>query len=166
MCLRGAPQYLLIKASVCVCLFISGCYSRRSPVALMRHKPALPTEAYTLSCHCTSTHSKPCHNKILSHSTYTTLESCIQTCLSVPLYMFGIVSCVFPSSLSVFSVMNGMLGVFPYQNISLSFFYHLHLFFPPCKVHLHFHSVFNSVTPLPPTKHLEAAKRTPSGGGK
>lgn len=75
VCLRGAPQYLLIKASVCVCLFISGCYSRRSPGALMRHKPPLPTEAYTVSCHCTSSHSKHCQNKIYlvlspNHSLY------------------------------------------------------------------------------------------------
>lgn len=75
VCLRGAPQYLLIKASVCVCLFISGCYSRRSPGALMRHKPPLPTEAYTVSCHCTSSHSKHCQNEIYlvlspNHSLY------------------------------------------------------------------------------------------------
>lgn len=31
----------------------------------MRHKPPLPTEGYTVSCHCTFSHS----NKILSLST-------------------------------------------------------------------------------------------------
>lgn len=35
----------------------------------MRHKPPLPTEGYTVSCHCTFSHSKPWHNKILSLST-------------------------------------------------------------------------------------------------
>lgn len=63
-CLQGAAQYLLIKASVCVCLFISDCYSRRSPQALMRYKPPLPTEAYTVSCHCTFSHSKAFHGKM------------------------------------------------------------------------------------------------------
>lgn len=82
VCLRGAPQYLLIKASVCVCLFISGCYSRRSPGALMRHKPPLPTEAYTVSCHCTSSHSKHCQNEILSLSTSVALLS-----LNLPIFI-------------------------------------------------------------------------------
>lgn len=35
----------------------------------MRHKPPLPTEGYTVSCHCTFSHSQPWHNKILSLST-------------------------------------------------------------------------------------------------
>lgn len=74
VCLRGALQYLLIKASVCVCLFISGCYSRRSPGALMRHKAPLPTEAYTVSCHCTSSHSKHCQNEHVSFSTSAALS--------------------------------------------------------------------------------------------
>lgn len=79
VCLWGALQYLLIKASVCVCLFISCCYSRRSPGGLMTHKPALPTEAYTVSCHCTSSHSKHCQNEISST-------------LSLTLYIFLYVS--------------------------------------------------------------------------
>lgn len=90
VCLRGPPQYLLIKASVCVCLFISGCYSRHSPGALMRHKPPLPTEAYTVSCHCTSTHSKHCQNEILSLSTPVALEGSILCCLSISLYILWI----------------------------------------------------------------------------
>lgn len=81
VCLWGAPQYLLIKASVCVCLFISCCYSRLSPGALMRHKPALPTEAYTVSCHCTSSHSKHYQNEIV----YFTLS-----CLNLSLYILYI----------------------------------------------------------------------------
>lgn len=87
VCLRGAPQYLLIKACVCVCLFISGCYSRRSPGALMRHKPPLPTEAYTVSCHCTSSHSKHCQNEILSLATSVALGGCLLSCLPVFLYI-------------------------------------------------------------------------------
>lgn len=95
VCLRGAPQYLLIKASVCVCLFICGCYSRRSPGALMRHKPPLPTEAYTVSCHWTSSHSKHCQNEILSLSTFVALEGCTLCCLSISLYILRIYIYIF-----------------------------------------------------------------------
>lgn len=79
VCLWGALQYLLIKASVCVCLFISCCYFRHSPGGLVTHKPALPTEVYTVSCHCTSSHSKHCQNEISST-------------LSLTLYIFLYVS--------------------------------------------------------------------------
>lgn len=57
--LLGTPRYFFIKASVYVCLFISVFYSRRSCGALKKHKALVSAEACTVSCHCTSTYSKP-----------------------------------------------------------------------------------------------------------
>lgn len=56
VCLLGAPPYPLIKACVCVCLFISCYYSRYSPGALKRHKSGVPVEANTVSRRCSFTH--------------------------------------------------------------------------------------------------------------
>lgn len=56
VCLLGAPPYPLIKACVCVCLFISCYYSRYSPGALEIHKSGVPVEANTVSCLCSFSH--------------------------------------------------------------------------------------------------------------
>ncbi len=166
VCLRGAPQYLLIKASVCVCLFISGCYSRRSPGALMRHKPPLPTEAYTVSCHCTSSHSKHCQNEIFSLSTSVALLSLNLSIYIVCIYSHTSFCWSFPHCLTSrqlgswesSSVMKGMLEV---VSPSKFFSFPLHLssfcFSPTYRVHLHFHIVlcgfFSHVTPPPTPPH-------------
>lgn len=62
----------------------------------MRHKPPVPTEAYTVSCHCTSSHSKH-QNEILSLSTSVALGGCILSCLPVSIYFIyiSIYMCVF-----------------------------------------------------------------------
>lgn len=161
VCLRGAPQNLLIKASVCVCLFISGCYSRRSPGALMRHKPPLPTEAYTVSCHCNSSHSKHCQNQILSLSTSWRVSPIFQSLhilYIVYIHYIHIYPLVDPSSLSRHLVSweiqcnDSKLKVVSPMNF-FSFF-HPSAFSRPYAVHLNFRIVlcgpFSRVTPPHP----------------
>lgn len=161
VCLRGAPQYLLIKASVCVCLFISGCYSRRSPGALMRHKPPLPTEAYTVSCHCTSSHSKHCQNEVfvsfyLCCSWRASLVSqsfhiyCVYSHIS---FFWSFLSLSPPQFLRTPVKWKHARGCFPIKIYTFLFFFHPS-FFILYAVHLHFHVVlcgpFSPVTPPHP----------------
>lgn len=123
VCLQGAAQYLLIKALVCVCLFISDCYSRRSPRALMRRKPAIPTVTYTVSCHCTFSQSEAFLRK----------RCCLYFCGSASTYCFWIVSVwmfflgLYDEKLFLFS----RIALFPFFSLIYSCFFSL-----PCEAHM------------------------------
>lgn len=92
VCLLGAPPYPLIKACVCVCLFISCYYSRYSPGALKRHKSGVPVEANTVSCRCSFTHvtkneflslKKKKKTKNLSDSLFIVWSYCVNNCIII-----------------------------------------------------------------------------------
>lgn len=90
VCLLGAPPYPLIKACVCVCLFISCYYSRYSPGALKRHKSGVPVEANTVSCRCSFTHVTKNEflslkkKKNLSDSLFIVWSYCVNNCIIMP----------------------------------------------------------------------------------